>query len=102
MTTHLGQDFQNWSWATVNLANATPTHSAPASISFEPDAFEGLYFSSPSLVRSYANFDGLRFWVHGGTSGNQNILIKFQLGQTPQHRITLNPLEYFRHLSPAL
>ncbi len=88
----LGAGFQNWSWATVNLNNPSPVHSAPASISFEPDSFQGLYFSSPGVVRSFANFDGLRFWVHGGTAGSQNITVNFQLGQTVVHTRNLNAI----------
>ena len=85
----LGPGFQNFSWAVVNLNNANPVHSPAASISYEPDAFQGLYFFS-STVRSFANFNGLRFWVHGGTAGNQNITINFQLGQTVVHSRNLN------------
>lgn len=85
----LGPGFQNFSWAVVNLNNANPVHSPAASISYEPDAFQGLYFFS-STVRSFANFNGLRFWVHGGTAGNQNITLNFQLGQTVVHSRNLN------------
>jgi hypothetical protein len=75
----LGAGFQNWSWATVNLAAIAPVHSGNRAIQFEPDNFQGLYFSSPDTARSFANHTGLRFWAHGGASGGQNIRITFQL-----------------------
>jgi hypothetical protein len=78
----LGPGFQNWSWATVNLAATAPLHGGQFSIAFEPDSFQGLYFASPGSARNFADFDGLRLWVHGGASGGQNIRLTFQLGQS--------------------
>lgn len=85
----LGPGFQNWSWATVNLSTASPVHGGLLSISFEPDNFEGLYFASPGIVRSFTDFDGLRFWIHGGAGGGQNIRLSFQLGQTEVYQRAL-------------
>lgn len=78
----LGPGFQNWSWATVNLSVNNPVHAGQFAISMEPDNFEGLYFASPGVVRSFADYDGLRLWVHGGSAGGQNLRLVFQLGQT--------------------
>lgn len=75
----LGPGFENWSWATVNLANASPVHGGNKSIAFEPDSYQGLYFAAPANVRQFANFDGLSLWVHGGSAGGQNIRLTFQL-----------------------
>ncbi len=86
----LGPGFEDYGWAVRNLANTSPVHSPANSISFEPDQFQGLYFFSGNTVRSFANFDGLRFWVHGGTTGNQLITVNFQLGNTVVHTRNLN------------
>jgi len=67
---------------TVNLSTTNALHGGNFSISFEPDTFQGLYFSAPGNARSFADFSGLRFWVHGGTGNAQNIRLTFQLGQT--------------------
>jgi len=80
----LASGYQNWSWATVNLnvQAPNPVHSGTASISMEPDAFEGLYIHANAAI-SPANHTDLRFFVHGGTSGNQNVSLVLQSGQTP-------------------
>ena len=65
----LGPGFQNWSWATVNLSTASPVHGGLLSISFEPDNFEGLYFASPGIVRSFTDFDGII--LQDSSGGNQ-------------------------------
>lgn len=86
----LRNGYQNWSWATVNLAITSPVHAGSNAISFEPDAFQGLYFAG--AARSFADYSGLRLWVHGGSSGNQNIRLSFQLGQTVVYERPLNQI----------
>jgi hypothetical protein len=76
----LGSGWQNWSWATVNLASTSPVHAGQFAISMEPDGFEGLYLASPGAVRAFADYSGLRLWVHGGVGGDQNLRLVFQLG----------------------
>lgn len=78
----LQSNFENWSWAVVDLAATSPVHGGIRSISMEPDGFQGLYFASPGTLRSFADHIGLRFWIHGGSAGNQSIRLTFQLGQT--------------------
>lgn len=77
----LAGGWQNWSWATVNLNSTSPVHAGQFAISMEPDAWAGLYFSSSGNVRAFADYAGLRFWVHGGNAGGQNLRLVFQLGQ---------------------
>jgi hypothetical protein len=84
----LGNGWQNWSWATVNLASTNPVHAGQFAISMEPDDFEGLYFAGS--VRSFADYTGLRLWVHGGAGSNQNLRLTFQLGQTVVFERPLN------------
>ncbi len=88
----LGNGWQNWSWATVSLASTSPVHAGQFAISMEPDSFQGLYFASPGAVRSFADYTGLRLWVHGGTAGNQNLRLTFQLGQTVVFERPLNQI----------
>jgi hypothetical protein len=81
-TDALGPGFQNFSWATVNLAATSPVRSGQRSIEFQPDNFQGLYFAHPSQALAFSSFTGLRLWVHGGTGNAQNISVNFQLGTT--------------------
>jgi Glycoside hydrolase family 44 len=79
-TDALGPGFQNFSWATVNFAATSPVHSGQRAIEFQPDNFQGLYFAHPAQAIAFSTFTGLRMWVHGGSAGNQNISVNFQLG----------------------
>ena len=73
--------WENWSWATHDLQNTDPVHSGAFSISFEPDAWEGLFFHS-TVGRSLAEHDRLRFQVHGGASGGQELGLVLRLGDS--------------------
>src|SRR5437867_4133008 len=42
-TNSLVNGWENWSWATVNLAATSPVHSADKSISVSPAAWQALY-----------------------------------------------------------
>lgn len=88
----LGNGWQNWSWATVNLASTTPVHGGQFAISMEPDSFQGLYFASPGNVRAFADYTGLRLWVHGGAASNQSLRLTFQLGGTVVFERPLNQI----------
>jgi hypothetical protein len=79
--TVLAAGFEDWSWAAHDLENASPVASGAASISFEPDAWQGLYFHS-TIARSVAVHDRLRFVIHGGPSGGQALLVSLQLGES--------------------
>jgi hypothetical protein len=76
-TDALASGWSDWSWASVNLAAASPAHSGTHSISVTFDGWEGLY-----LHNAGANPLGtthLRFYLHGGTSGGQQMDVKFTL-----------------------
>jgi Glycoside hydrolase family 44 len=68
----LRNGWQDWSWATHNLAQTTVHQSAPNAVSWEPDAWQGIYFhSNPGAADpAVAGFEGLRFWINGA-GGNQ-------------------------------
>jgi hypothetical protein len=70
--------FQDWSWATRNLAATGDVHSAPAAISWEPDNWQGLYFHS-SAAFDCADYLSLRLWVKGVGGGGQQIDLAIQL-----------------------
>src|SRR5436305_2807315 len=57
----LQNGWQDWGWATRNLAQTAVYQSAPRAISWEPDAWQGLYFhNSPAPIASYT---AVRFWI---------------------------------------
>jgi peptidoglycan/xylan/chitin deacetylase (PgdA/CDA1 family) len=75
----IGGGFQNWSWATHNLAERGLVHSGVSSISFEPDNWKGLYFHR-EVPLDASRYQSINFWVHGGTDGGQLIDLKFYSG----------------------
>ena len=70
----LQNGWQDWGWATRNLAQTAVYESAPRAISWEPDAWQGLYFhSDPGSARpAAADYTGVRFWINGA-GGNQAV-----------------------------
>jgi alpha-N-arabinofuranosidase len=78
-TDNLVNGFQDWSWATRNLANTSPTHSGSSdSISVTTSAGTALSFEHSDFnVTPYAN---VTFWAHGGGAGGQRLQVYLQYG----------------------
>ncbi|MDX9832536.1 MAG: fibronectin type III domain-containing protein [Anaerolineae bacterium] len=70
-TDALAVGWSDWSWATVDLQAAAPVHSGSRSIAVTYDAWQGLYLHYPEF--STAGFSHLRFFIHGGSSGGQQL-----------------------------
>jgi hypothetical protein len=71
--------FQDWSWASHNLAASGDVHSAPSAISWEPDNWQGIYFHSNAGF-DCSDYLSLRLWVKGVGGGGQQIDLSVQLG----------------------
>jgi alpha-L-arabinofuranosidase len=70
----LQNGWQNYSWATVNLANTSPVHSGTDSISVTCSAWSALYFWNTAFNPSpYTN---LSFWINGGASGGHYVQVQ--------------------------
>jgi alpha-L-arabinofuranosidase len=77
-TDNLVNGFQDWSWATRNMANTTPVHAGSRSISVTTTANTGISFYHYNFnTTPYANFS---FWAHGGTGGGQRLQVYVQYG----------------------
>ncbi len=80
-TDNLVNGFQDWSWATRNLANTSPTHSGSAdSISMTSAAWTALSFEHPDF--STAVYGSFSFWANGGSSGGQRLQVYVQYGSS--------------------
>jgi hypothetical protein len=90
----LENGWQNWSWATVNLANASPVHSGSDSISVTanntPSNWQALYLSVSAMNTS--GFINLSFWIDGGASGGQQVQAQGILGSAAQPAVQIGPL----------
>jgi hypothetical protein len=89
-TDSLVNGWQNWSWATVNLANTSPVHSGNASASVNAAAWQAFYLHHDGF--DSGGFTDLVFWIHGGTTGGQLLQVQGLLSGTPQTAVALGPL----------
>jgi hypothetical protein len=82
--------WQYWGWATTyNLAATAYIHSGTHSISFVPRNWEAIYPHLDAGV-SGQSYDGMNFWVNGGTASGQNLRVVFVLGQTTLANLALS------------
>ena len=87
----LENGWQNWSWATVNLANTSPVHSGLHSISVLTTNYQALYFHNTAFDPSA--FTNLTFWINGGSTGGQLLQVQAVLnGSAVASGILLAPL----------
>src|SRR6266511_3077862 len=82
--------WQDWSWATVNLANASPVHSGTRSASVSADAWEAIYLHHDAFDTS--GYTDLVFWIHGGSTGGQLLQVQALLSGSAQIAVALAPL----------
>jgi hypothetical protein len=66
--------WQDWSWATHDLAQTAIVHTPPRAISWEADGWGGLFLHHSS--QRFSNYTGLRFW-HRGNGTQQVRLVIF-------------------------
>ncbi|RKH00242.1 polysaccharide deacetylase [Corallococcus sp. CA047B] len=83
----MGSGFQDWSWGTHSLDEAVTVHSGPTALSFEPDYWEALMFHHTGLDLSL--YQSIDLWVHGGTTGGQQLRLALYDNATPLGSINL-------------
>jgi hypothetical protein len=82
--------FEDWSWATHDLADASVVHSGSVAVSFQPDDWEALWFQHQGAL-SAVDYESCRFWIHGGSSGGQRIRFHLWSGGSPWVDVALEP-----------
>lgn len=89
-TDSLQNGWQNWGWTQINYNNTSPVHSGTASISVTiTQASQAIYIAHTAFDTSaYTN---LTFWMHGGTSGGQQLQIQGHAGGAAQTAVALTP-----------
>src|SRR2546423_6416568 len=73
----LDNGWQDWSWATRNLANGSPAHTGTRSISISMAPWQGFYLHHDAF--STAGYTKLHFWVNGGAQGGQMVQVQATL-----------------------
>lgn len=86
----LQNSWENWSWATVNLANASPVHGGTSSVSVSSTNWQALYLHHND--QSGTAFSNLTFWINGGSAGGQSVQVQATRSDAPQTAVVLAPL----------
>jgi len=89
-TDSLQNGWENWSWATVNVGNASPVATGTRSISVTADNWEALYLHHQPL--DAAQFTNLTFKVHGGAQGGQLLQVQATRNGSAQSAVVLAAL----------
>lgn len=89
-TDALVNGWQNWSWATVNLANTSPVQSGTDSIAVSAGPYQALYLHQTSFDSTL--YTSLTFWINGGASGGQLLQVQATLNGAAQTIVTLPAL----------
>lgn len=72
----LASGWQDWSWnANRNLSNPSPVQSGTASISVTITSAWGALYLHNNTALSTSGYDHLEFYIHGGSSGGQQLNI---------------------------
>ena len=82
--------WQNWSWATVDVAATSPVHAGARSIGVSAAAWQALYLHHAAFATD--GYDELVFWIHGGSVGGQLLQVQALLGGTAQAAVPLPAL----------
>jgi hypothetical protein len=87
-TDALQNGLEDWSWATVDLANATPVHGGAASIKVSAKAWEAfrVHAAAPLTTAAYSS---LSFWVNGGAAGGQPLSLQATVDGNAQTAVDL-------------
>lgn len=91
-TDSLIDGFQNWSWASVNLANTSPVHSGKNSIAVTAGAWQALYLSSANRPYHAGLYSAISFSIHGGTQGGQKLQVRALRSGQALPPIAIGPL----------
>jgi hypothetical protein len=88
-TDSLLNGWENWSWAQTT-ASSNPVRSGSSSFAVTADAWEAAYFHNNSVDRSL--YTNLTFWIHGGTTGGQRLLVQGISGGTAKNYVQIPDL----------
>jgi len=86
----LGGGWQNWSWASVDMASTTTIHNDSDSIAVTAGAWTALSLRhDPFNTTGYGN---LTFWINGGASGIPRLIVSATLNDVGQPGVPIGPI----------
>ncbi len=79
-TDALASGWEDWSWSIgLNLANPNPVHGGTSSIAITyTEGWDGFQLGYHGAQLDVSAYDVLRFWVHGGSNGGQEITVQIE------------------------
>lgn len=84
----LSDGWTDRSWKTTrDLANASPAHGGAKSIAVTIDGGSGALYLHGDTPMDTFGYDQLRFWIHGGSKGNQRL--KVIANEDGQHSVEI-------------
>jgi len=87
----LAAGFHNYSWHEKDFASVEQARGGSRSIKFEPDGWDGVWISGESK-KFVEDYYGIRFWIHGGNAGGQELLFHVYNGNQSLGAIDLSEL----------
>ena len=88
----LAPGWQNWSWASVDLASPAAANTGAVSIAVTAAPFSALYLRSTEAPVNTNGYLNLSFYVHGGTTGGQVFQVQAIVNDVAQAGVRVGPL----------
>jgi len=79
--------------ADFDFVNTTVVHSGTHSIRFTPDHNNAVSWCTPATYSAATDYNGIDFWVNGGTTGAQNVNLVLGLAGNPVAQSSLTALQ---------
>ncbi len=70
----LAAEWQNWSWATVDLSSSAPVRRGSSAVSVTAGGWAALYFRRATFQNT-SGYAAIAFWIHGGAGGGQALQV---------------------------
>lgn len=87
----LQNGWQNWGWATIDYNQSTEVHTGSKAVSVVMgESNQAVYMWHGATDTSY--YTDLTFWIHGGSTGGQELQIRALLNGSAQSGVELPPL----------
>lgn len=99
-TDALQNNWQNWSWAAINLTSTSPVHSGNRSAAVTAGAWEAIYLHHDAFDSS--GFSSVTFWIHGGSPGGQKLQLQAMLTGAPQTAVAIRPTNGWQQVTVTL
>ena len=91
-TDSLQNGWMDWGWATINYNNSSPVCSGSKSVAvtITDASWQAIYIAHAAFNSS--GYSNLTFWINGGPSGGQQLMVAGVINSAAQNYVNLPPL----------